>query len=672
MMYASRLQPAFLLLAPLLLAGCAGSSFSSSGLPSQPAAAVAFQGTVRGGQSPVAGAAIYLMATSVAGYGTANVSLLTAGSAGVSTDGDGRGYVTTDSGGNFAITGTYTCPSADTQVYLLALGGNPGLGGSQSNAALAEMDALGACGSLTPATHIVINEVTTVAAIAALAPFANADATAFSTSATNVLGLKNAFVTAANLADPFVGQANQKTPGGLGAIPYQEINTLADVLATCVNSTGASAASCQTLFTATTPSGGSAPTNTMQAMLNIARHPAQNVATLYQLVTGTPPFQPTLPAVYNGFSQTYDGTPSDWSLAIVYTSAAIPGPVYLALDSQSNVWSVSSGSAAQLSNAGALLHAVPGNLHQTDVQNYDHVLAVDLNDDLWVDNNSYGISKITSGGVLLNPDAYWGFIPGPGTNSQTVAYHNYPTDYYKAGFGGIAVGLDNTVWLGSSDYSHSGLAHVDSSAVGLSFKDLGGYGLRNPSSVAIDSAGNMWLNTTLTTDRYVVVKVAPDGTVLSGPAGSTASTGFATGNTPRAIAVDHSNNAWIANQGDQTLTALQSDGTPLAGSPFSGGGLQFPSDVSIDGDGHVWVANFNRSGAGVSEFDANGTALSNSKGFYPGLTYSAHGAIAVDRSGNVWVSDWQGAAVEELVGLGAPTVTPLALATKNNQIGVRP
>lgn len=649
-----------------LLAGCGNQSINNP-IQSGPVRASGFTGTAYGGQSPIKGAAIYLMAAGATGYGAASTSLLTSGSPGVSVDTAGHGYVTTDDDGNFSITSDYTCPTADTPVYLLSMGGNPGLSGTQTNSAIAEMDALGPCGALTPSTHIIINEVTTVAALTALAPFANADATAFSTSPTNVLGLTNAFVTASNLVSPFIGQANQKTPSGLGRIPYQEINTLADILAACVNSTGLSDTPCNTLFTATTV-GGTAPTNTMQAMLNIALHPTQNVSTLFKMVTGTPPFQPTLPAVYNSFTGNYDGTPTDWSLAIAYTGTAFRDPAYLAIDSKGNIWAADYNTyqAVQLSNAGALNYVVPGGVnHQLNIQNYDHALAVDLNDNLWVDNNSYGISKITSAGVLLNPDAYWGFIPGPGTNSSTVAYHSYPADYYKSGFGGISVGTDNSVWLGSADYSHSGLAHTDSSAIGLSFTDLGASGLRNPTTVAIDNSGNFWLNSHNQAPNGVVVKVGPTGTVLSG------ATGFPANGDPISIAIDHANNAWIAGSNYSTLTALNNSGTPLPGSPFTGGGLAFPVDVAVDGDGHIWVANFNRGGAGVSEFDASGNALSNSKGFYPGTQSASNGAVAIDASGNIWLADWQGG-IEELVGLGAPTVTPLALATKNNQLGVRP
>ena len=91
----------------------------------------------------------------------------------------------------FSITGDYTCPSGSTPVYMYITGGNPGLTAGTNNTSIALMGLLGYCGDLTPSTLLVINEMTTVAAVYALAPFM-VDATHIGTSPTNVQGLLNA------------------------------------------------------------------------------------------------------------------------------------------------------------------------------------------------------------------------------------------------------------------------------------------------------------------------------------------------------------------------------------------------------------------------------------------------------------------------------------------------
>ncbi len=121
---------------------------------------------------------------------------------------------------------------------------------------------------------------------------------------------------------------------------------------------------------------------------------------------------------------------------------------------------------------------------------------------------------------------------------------------------------------------------------------------------------------------------------------------------------------------------FDSTGTPVTGSPFTNGGVNNPSAIAVDGDNHVWVANFFET-VGVAEFDAAtrtpiSPATSFYGGYYTGSEQTEIGAVAVDASGNVWLSSWGTQSVNELVGAGAPTVQPIVLATKNGTIGTRP
>jgi hypothetical protein len=70
-------------------------------------------------------------------------------------------------------------------------------------------------------------------------------------------------------------------------LPVAELNTLADIIAACVNSTGGSAPSgisdgslCRNLFALTPNSSNGYLTDTVTALLNIARNPSQNVTAL--------------------------------------------------------------------------------------------------------------------------------------------------------------------------------------------------------------------------------------------------------------------------------------------------------------------------------------------------------------------------------------------------------
>ena len=245
------------------------------------------EGRVTGGQQPVSGASVQLYAAGTTGDGSPATALLAQ-------------PVVTDAAGSFSITGLYKCPPAGGLTYIVATGGNPGLG-TGANPNLALIAALGPCGALAPATFIEINEVTTVAATSALAPFANS-LTSIGSSAADVSSLQSAFTLAATLANTSTGTSPGLTVPPGYTVPVAEIYTLADILSACINSAGGAAgdtSTCGKLFTYTTPNspaGLPAPTNTVAALLSLAGNPVLNTPSLYALLSPTAPFQPTLPA----------------------------------------------------------------------------------------------------------------------------------------------------------------------------------------------------------------------------------------------------------------------------------------------------------------------------------------------------------------------------------------
>ncbi len=646
-------------LAAVLCVGLNGCSFTAAAPSTSPISGPALRGGVYGGQQPVVGASVYLFAAGITGYTSAPKSLLNTSDAGVLTDGSGNGYVTTGGSGNWGITGDYMCPTPSSQVYLLAVGGNPGLAMGTNNPALVLMAALGSCSSLTSATFVNINEVTTIVSAYALSPFATFSTQGIATSSTNTLGLANAFSTVGNLVDLSTGLARTITSSGLGQVPQSEINTLADILSFCVNSNGVTG-ECSSLFTAATPSGGTAPTTTLQVALNIARNPASNVATLFNLQPSSPPFQPVLPVGYNSFTGTYTGVPNDWTIAVVYASSSWNSPNGIAADSQGNIWLVSGATVARLDPLGNQLETVTGG--QIGANNYNQTIAIDLNDKALIDDNSYWVSEIDSLG-----------------NNTTLADPPPPFDAGAAnirGFGGVAVDASNNYWAGSADNNSSAVVTFNTaSGAGINGSFTGG-GLVNPIGIAIDYNGSVWLTNSASgfANPGTVTKFSSGGVVQSG------TTGFSVGGMDgcAGIAIDSSGNAWITLTSTNTLAQFSNAGSLNPSGPFSGGGLNYPSAIAIDGAGNLWISNFRNSD--ISEFSSSGTALSPSLGFYDGLSEGASGDIAVDASGNVWVSDWSGyisgesitGGVTQMIGVAAPTVTPVAVALKNHTIGTRP
>ena len=278
---ALRLSPRVLLPLCLLLCSC-GTQRNAPQL----VVPAGKHGLVHGGQQPVTGATIQLYAVGATGDGSASTPLLSPAPV-------------TDANGTFNISGTYTCPSPSSLVYIVSSGGNPGLSPGTNNAALSLMAALGPCGNLSPSTFIFINELTTVAAVYALAPYMTSPS-AIGSASGDAAGLAGAFTLASQFANTTTGT----TPGTgvpVGTtVPVEQINTIGNIIAACINSAGGvsgDSTPCGTLFSLTTPPGLTPATNTASALLHLANDPTLNTASLYNLVTPTAPFQPSQPQV---------------------------------------------------------------------------------------------------------------------------------------------------------------------------------------------------------------------------------------------------------------------------------------------------------------------------------------------------------------------------------------
>jgi hypothetical protein len=298
--YARFYVVALALTAAVSLLGCQTlqPAATSNDSPSAPVS-----GFVHGGQQPISGATIQLYAAGSSGDGSAATALLTTS-------------VTTNSSGSFNLTGLYTCPTASTAVFLVAIGGSPGLPSGGTNPQIAMMTALGPCGNLTSSTNVEVNEVTTVAATYALAPYMQSYADVGSNPSDAQL-MASAFTMAAELANTGSGSSpGVGVPTGQ-VVPYQKLNTLADIVSTCINSSGGKAgdsSSCGVLFSLASAASSSAPTDTVGAILDIALHPTSNVVPIYNLNPPTDPFQPSLSTA-----------PADWTLSI---TSSTPSPTF--------------------------------------------------------------------------------------------------------------------------------------------------------------------------------------------------------------------------------------------------------------------------------------------------------------------------------------------------------
>jgi len=321
--------------------GFLGAGCSTNSTVQVPAAVAGISGSVHGGQQPVSGATIQLYAVGTSGDGSAATPLLTT-------------IVTTDANGNFSITGLYTCPSASTLVYITATGGNPGSG--ITNLQLALLAALGPCGSLTPSTFISINEITTVAAVYALAPYMTSFSGVGSASSDGA-ALANRFTYAGYFANTATGTTpGPNLPAG-NSVPIAQVNTIADLLGSCINSLGGVSGDtsvCGQFFSLSLPIGATPPTDAIGALLNLAKNPTLNTAALYNLISPQAPFQPIDAVVPPDFSF-YLIVPSTFT---VLPSSIAFGPAIIGFTQPNQTITVTNGTSLAIDITSAKIVGV--------------------------------------------------------------------------------------------------------------------------------------------------------------------------------------------------------------------------------------------------------------------------------------------------------------------------
>ncbi len=611
-----------------LLAGCPANSSSSSSASAMPGArGAALSGTVFGGRQPVVGSAItvYMAGTG----GTPAPVIATA---------------TTDARGNFTVASFSPVPGTGAIVYVTAAGGD-GSGSGSSNTAILMGTVAGVCEDYgcTNLSNVNVNELATTAMVYSMGGFTSITGTSVNVAVqgndTNaVAGLTNAVNTFANLVNPANG--TDRVPGtndgsactGSGepvnCMALETLNTLANIVATCVNSPSAGVGACTGFFNATTTSGGSVPGNVFQALYNVVTDPGVRGAgtALFALNPLTKIYNPGL-----------DAAPNAWIVALNYTDNGLNNPAGLAIDASGNVWltNTTDDTISKFGNDGTAL----GNFTDSNL-NGIHDIAVDLNGDVWVTSKA-DVLGLLGGSIskFSNDGGYIGTYTG-GLIGILLKIGNPQ---------GIAVGPAGNVWLPSSGLLSlllPTLASFSTAGTQLTSLSLQGLLSSDPRAIAMDADDNVW------------VADGSEAVQFNGSSQTATASGNGLGSL-QALAVDSANNLWVAN-GDGSVSAFTSSGTAIGHWTLSGTGTGTKDGIAVDAAGEAWASN--SSGNAVSLFTQTGGLL----GSYDGGGLNSPQGLAVDSSGNLWVAN-EGSpnSVTEFIGIAAPTVTPIASALVN-------
>ncbi len=218
---------------------------------------------------------------------------------------------------------------------------------------------------------------------------------------------------------------------------------------------------------------------------------------------------------------------------------------------------------------------------------------------------------------------------------------------------------------------------------------------------AIDSEGDMWVTSENGGNR--IARITPTGATVFPP--------ITTVEQPEFPAIDNGGNAWIPIQetNAEIYKVSPTGGQTVLTSNSTGAQLTSSFGAAVDGNGNVWVANrcgnygncgntagensiVVINGGGSTPGTANTAISPQARGtgrnaipgnYIPEAQYPADATtftpildgplnLAIDPSGNVWITNYTGGGVVELIGAAAPVATPLSVAAANNQLGAKP
>jgi hypothetical protein len=448
---------------------------------------------------------------------------------------------------------------------------------------------------------IVVNELTTVAAVYSLAQFFNEQQVIEGPA----FGLRVAALMNTNIVQVRTGDSSNvltAAPNGNQTNAWRLTLSLANLLVTCVRDPQTAGLA---LFNLTTPPGGTRPANTIAAMLNIVRYPANQVQWIYDQAHAAGVYQPPL-----------ENVPDAWTLAVKVNDSGnndmmFAGPGNVAFDRYGRAW-------------------IPNNVVQGQPYSCTWAMLLDPAGRPAVGEDKKLLSPITGGGII------------------------------GGGFG-VAIDANEHVWLGNFGwggedyYPAECVSELNLDTTAVSPAGTGGAD-RVQGTVVDPLSGNVWFAGFGTHTVFVYIGGSPDSVARYQPNDDTFD--------PFGIAIAADGTAWVTSTNSQSpqIVHLQLDTAnnviTAIGEPIRVGAQN--KGVVVDSGGNVWFAAASDDPAKdcIYFFGADGTR----KTFQDGGMHGPWG-ITLDGGDNLWVGNF-GSMIPENVFEGR--LTRLASATVSN------
>ena len=445
---------------------------------------------------------------------------------------------------------------------------------------------------------VTINELTTVAASYSMAQFYKAGVISG-----NPFGLQIAAGMNDNIVTSATGESSPvllNSPNADETNSLRSTRALANLLTACVKDHSVTL----DLLGLTRSPRGPVPRDTAQALANLARNPGRNVEEIYRLTTLARSYLPALAAM-----------PDAWTVTVKVNDSGddnnlIGGLGNIVFDSRGYAW-------------------IDNNVVQGTPYSSRVMIVLQPNGKPSDGTNGTPVSPVTGGGVL---GGGFGITIDP---QGSVWYGNF-------GWGDCTYCMPTRSRFGSvSQFTASGVA----------ISGRNGYqgGPLRAQGMAADGSGNIWIASFGDDSVYVFLggdphnsvgytqfngshpfglALAPDETAWVSSGGGLdgqfpsdiakyALVGgtlqqqfhhvFPVGTIFKGVDVDSQGNAWVAAQGDNAILVFRPDGSMLGA--FSGGSIDGPWGVTVDGADNVWIANFGAEEKGNNFTDGRLTKL---------------------------------------------------------------
>ena len=521
--------------------------------------------------------------------------------------------------------------------------------------------------------EVRVNELTTAASAVATAQFLRGGLLRGPSP-----GLSNAAAMTKNLVHPRTGRIAEvisSKPNGRKTDAMRTLNSLANIVGSCAVAQSA----CDDLLSAASGSKRRAPKDSWQAIADTIRFPSYRAKATFKVQGKNKTYAPRL-----------DSAPKAWFVALKFVGNGrqFNGPGNIAIDADGNVW------ANNNYNTAADPKLICGGKQAFKLYPFRRGTPVVGYSGGGLDGAGFGIGIDTRSRIWVSNFGFYGKDCGSKPPANSISELR-PNGTPVSGDQGYVGNYDQPQAINSDQNGNIWVANCTSGKV-VRLPD-GQNELAKVAPVTLDmafdvkftSARHAWVSSPGSNEVYGF-----DQDLNQVPGSPFRHESL---RVPMGLGVDSRDNLWVANQGITAppcgnsdpaesplfgefpglrgkLTMRAADGTVLVA---KGAGLTLPWGLAVDGNDNAWVANF--SGQRLSAVCGvraktcqrgvtTGEGLSPKKKGYRFTGLQRNTGVAIDGSGNVWVTNnWKkkpiqidpgGDGLVAFLGMAGPVRTP--------------